>query len=437
MPKPKDLAAEKSADTKKQSQTPTQSRTSSTTTSSPPATTSARSDALLITKKEEVEKACFKLCRAGINLMKLYRNENTTIQKEIEASQKQALTELQELVKDLRECQHATSTVPNFEQVVNNIRDNVEKVNGVLFTHFLDWTTDVSDRIDRLLKMKTPCALTKVDLINTVRQEYDRFRDAQRVRDEQRPTPCTPQDLKVLHDNYEELRKRIDTLEGQIQQYAKDNASFFEKTERTLTTIEQYIRQDAYSTSSSSASSRCSRSPTPKQPETDTKRKMSPTLSTTSSKRARTQRSSRDPPLPGGEASSLRGTPSQTEGRRGISSSHRRTPSRPEIRQRALTPSRNMRSDELRRELTKVEGQLREINAQMEHELRINSARSQQRHQDLRREKEHFLDRRSRLRARQDDLQILARRQDRRARSRENRGSTRDRSRHSSRPRGV
>ncbi|KAK5965319.1 hypothetical protein GCK32_002308, partial [Trichostrongylus colubriformis] len=103
MPKPKDLAAEKSADTKKQSQTPTQSRTSSTTTSSPPATTSARSDALLITKKEEVEKACFKLCRAGINLMKLYRNENTTIQKEIEASQKQALTELQELVKDLRE----------------------------------------------------------------------------------------------------------------------------------------------------------------------------------------------------------------------------------------------------------------------------------------------------------------------------------------------
>ncbi|PIO62971.1 hypothetical protein TELCIR_15447 [Teladorsagia circumcincta] len=371
MPKPKDAATGKPTDAeKKQPQTMSASTTfakgatsktsktatpkSSTSTAiSSPATTSSTEDPVPFTKREDVEKACFKLCRAGINLMGLFCNESNPLQKEIDASQRQTVAELEKLVNNLRELHSTPRTNVNLDQAVTNIRDNVEKANGVLFTHFLDWKTDVSGRIDRLLQMKTPCALTKVDLINTVRQEYDKFRDHQRILDEQRAVPCTPQDLKPLHDNYDELLKRISNLENQVQQTAKDNASFYEKTEKSLAAIEEYIRQDA--DSSSSSSSRRSRSSTRTHPDTAAKRKRSSADSSASSKRARTERSSPDasknPPPPGGEAPSLDRTTPLPEGRH-HTPSRRRTPSESGAQRRSTSRRRTPSKSETQRRST-------------------------------------------------------------------------------------
>ncbi|RCN34162.1 hypothetical protein ANCCAN_19982 [Ancylostoma caninum] len=103
-------------------------------------------------------------------------------------------------------------------QLLDNLRAKVDADNTKIQTQITTWKGDVTDRIDHLLKLKMPCALTKVDMVNAMRAENDAFRSAQKVLEEQRPIPITAAELKPLHDQYQDICTRLDRMEAMITQ---------------------------------------------------------------------------------------------------------------------------------------------------------------------------------------------------------------------------
>ncbi|EYC43156.1 hypothetical protein Y032_0501g2592 [Ancylostoma ceylanicum] len=95
------------------------------------------------------------------------------------------------------------------------------------------------DRIDRLLKLEMPCALSKIDIINTMRGGYDAFRSAQRVLEEQQPIPITAAELKPLHDQYEDICTRLDSMGAMMTQSRMDDETAMAKMQQTLESIQR------------------------------------------------------------------------------------------------------------------------------------------------------------------------------------------------------
>ncbi|WKY03174.1 hypothetical protein Q1695_016460 [Nippostrongylus brasiliensis] len=206
--------------------------------------------------KDDMQKAYDKLYNTGASLIGLISRENAALHQEVEAVRKDTTNEVSKLIHELKQSQQ---TPPgNVVKAVDAMREKFEKDHEALYAHLKDWKTDVSGRIDALLKLKTPCALTKVDMITTMRKEYTSFRESQKLIDSQRPIPATKEDLTPLHEKYEDLNQRITKLETLLVQLKQDNETTMGNITRMFETIQQDLNRQ-YSTSSVSSSTNSSR----------------------------------------------------------------------------------------------------------------------------------------------------------------------------------
>ncbi|KAK6029697.1 hypothetical protein OSTOST_04190 [Ostertagia ostertagi] len=186
--------------------------------------------------------------------------------------------ELIEIISELKYLQGAalqqSSDSYSVETALMTLREVNESGHEKMLEHFHDWKKEVTDKIERLLKLKTPCALTKVDMINTIRKEYQSFQDAQKLLESQRPIPVTATELKELANNYGDLDKRIDRVEVLLNQRLDKMEEALETTKQqqneTLQAIKeamQTIQHKLLTSSSSSSSSSLPAGSSPRKPE--------------------------------------------------------------------------------------------------------------------------------------------------------------------------
>ncbi|KAL6735114.1 hypothetical protein Aduo_005589 [Ancylostoma duodenale] len=95
---------------------------------------------------------------------------------------------------------------------------------------------------EALLKLKTPCALTKAELINTVRKEYDSFRNHQQFLMDSSPKPVTREDLQPILDDQKRVHDTIARIEEKVNQNSKDLAQTMNAVE-LLTKEIQALRE--------------------------------------------------------------------------------------------------------------------------------------------------------------------------------------------------
>ncbi|RCN36691.1 hypothetical protein ANCCAN_17423 [Ancylostoma caninum] len=305
------------------------------------------------------------------------------------------------MVKDLKDRHESQPELAQIAQLLDSLRAKVDADNTKLQTQITTWKGDVTDRINHLLKLKTPCALTKVDMINAMRAEYDAFRSAQKVLEEQRPIPITAAELKPLHDQYQDICTRLDRMEAMITQSRSDNETAMAKMQQLLENIQRGM--DDNSSVSSSRSSHApagQRRPSPIAEQRRTspiagQRRPSPV--------AARRRTSQDPNHRSSRQESRRTPRTRSRSRINPSRQYARTPPRRHpTPSREHSPRRILRGDarspvqrrplptterEYEDELHALEKRIQEINARIEMELRSSSEGALRRLESLRRDK--------------------------------------------------
>ncbi|KIH68993.1 hypothetical protein ANCDUO_00673 [Ancylostoma duodenale] len=176
-------------------------------------------------RKEEIEKAYTKLCRTGMSLIDTAFDERDQLQEEVNRIRQQKGLDASSIVKDLRELH---------QQQLSVIEENWKQMK--------DWQKNIDNTIEALLKLKTPCALTKAELINTVRKEYDSFRNHQQFLMDSSPKPVTREDLQPILDDQKRVHDTIARMEEKINQNSKDLAQTMNAVE-LLTKEIQALRE--------------------------------------------------------------------------------------------------------------------------------------------------------------------------------------------------
>ncbi|KAL6735744.1 hypothetical protein Aduo_006156 [Ancylostoma duodenale] len=350
-----------------------------------------------------------KLDRTGVFLISLVFNENEALHKEVDVARQKGKNELAAMVKDLKERHESQPELAQITQLLDNLRDKVDADNTKIQTQITTWKGNVTDRIDRLLKMKTPCALTKVDMVNAMRAEYDAFRSAQKVLEEQRPIPITAAELKPLHDQYEDICKRLDRMEAMMTQSRRDNESAMAKMQQMLESIQRGMDDNSSVSSKSTHTPEEQRHPSPIAEQRRTspiadQRHTSPRAGQRRpSPVAARRRTSPDPNLRSSRQESGRTPRPRSRSRVNPSRQYARTPPRSHpTTAREHSPRRILRDDvrspvqrrimptmerEYEDELHALDKRIHEINARIEKELRSSSEGALRRLESLRRDK--------------------------------------------------
>ncbi|PIO54751.1 hypothetical protein TELCIR_23878, partial [Teladorsagia circumcincta] len=257
------------------------------------------------------------------------------------------------------------------ESLLMTLREVNEKEHEKMHKNLQDFKKEMADKIDELLELKTPCALTKVDMINTIRKEYQSFQDAQKGLESQRPIPVTATELKELAGSYSDLDKRIDRVEVMLNQRMDKIEETLESTKQqqneTLQSLKEAmetIQKTLLSSFSSSSSS---------SPATSSKR---PYATAPSTERSKT------PP----EARAV----SRTRPQRDSSAIEQKTSSRRATRDtepinRPLLAA--LSNQELKEKISSLDRKIAAINKAMEDALRSTAEGSKRRHEQLRQEK--------------------------------------------------
>ncbi|VDL78559.1 unnamed protein product [Nippostrongylus brasiliensis] len=304
--------------------------------------------------REEFEKAYHSLYKHGASMLEIVWNENRSLKKQLDAHHQQQsegvkeiakeLPELTDLVKELRQMRiQPQAADPKLSTAISTLTEVQKQTHEESKKAFDDWQKDIAMRINNLLQMKTPCALTKVDLINTVRKEYAAFSQRQELRHNERPAVATNEDMQKTLASFEDMRMNLIRLENKLGEVAGQ--------------VQQLCAESRSSSSSSSGANSRQSSP-------------------------RRER--------GSEATRQESTrPKDSDSRQQIDSTSvvdRSPRTNPPTSRKETTPPKTAQ-DSLVQELHDIEERIRTINRQLEIELALNTDDSRKREKDLRREK--------------------------------------------------
>ncbi|VDL82311.1 unnamed protein product [Nippostrongylus brasiliensis] len=140
-------------------------------------------------------------------MLEIVCSENRTIKKQLDANRQQQpegvkeiakeLPELKDIVKERRQMKIQPQAADSkLSTAISTLTEVQKQTHEESKKRFDDWQKDITVRINNLLQMKTPCALTKVDLINTVRKEYATFSQRQELRHNERSAVATNEDMQ-------------------------------------------------------------------------------------------------------------------------------------------------------------------------------------------------------------------------------------------------
>ncbi|VDL81583.1 unnamed protein product, partial [Nippostrongylus brasiliensis] len=118
-----------------------------------------------ISGRDDMVTAYKKTYQTGAALIEAVCNENMALKKEIKELRRTQAPDMSALVSEMKDFYR--ESCPDFsdiEKKLDDLKTTVDHDNDVRLQHLQNWKTDVMDRIDKLLQMKTPCALTKVDM---------------------------------------------------------------------------------------------------------------------------------------------------------------------------------------------------------------------------------------------------------------------------------
>ncbi|VDP40749.1 unnamed protein product [Heligmosomoides polygyrus] len=112
----------------------------------------------------------------------------------------------------------------------------------------VQWQTTIDNRIDAIVNIKTPCPLTKVDVVNTMRKEFTTIRQMVEIQ----PKPIVRDDLNGITEEQAELRTMLARLEEKADRSAKD----LERLATTLKSVQSQMRNVRGATSTTAPSER-------------------------------------------------------------------------------------------------------------------------------------------------------------------------------------
>ncbi|KAL6740232.1 hypothetical protein Aduo_013607 [Ancylostoma duodenale] len=111
------------------------------TTSQP--VTSATEEVSTFLRREDVEKACYKLCRTGVSLISLVCNENETLHQEVVVARQEGKNELAAIVKDLKDRHESQPELAQIAQPLDKLREKINTDNITIQTQITTWKGDV------------------------------------------------------------------------------------------------------------------------------------------------------------------------------------------------------------------------------------------------------------------------------------------------------
>ncbi|KAK5980987.1 hypothetical protein GCK32_019485 [Trichostrongylus colubriformis] len=95
-----------------------------------------------------------------------------------------------------------------------------------------EWQTTPEQKVETLFKLKTPCALTKVQLTTTIRKEVGALRQHQAHLMEIQRKPLARDDIRGIIDDQTELPTTYKRIEDKADQTAKDISHIMDKGDR-------------------------------------------------------------------------------------------------------------------------------------------------------------------------------------------------------------
>ncbi|KAK6017155.1 hypothetical protein OSTOST_17357 [Ostertagia ostertagi] len=183
-------------------------------------------------RQEEIEKAYNKMFRGGATLLSLAYTDFENLQKEISKLRKEKQIDVAAITSELAAIRASGPSDSSAVQELQEMYRQQQQSQETDWKKLKEWQTNLEHKIEALLKLKTPCALTKVELTTTIRKELGSLRQHQAHLMEIQPKPLVRDDIQGIIDDQRELRTTYKRIEDKADQTAKDISHIMDKVDR-------------------------------------------------------------------------------------------------------------------------------------------------------------------------------------------------------------
>ncbi|PIO64814.1 hypothetical protein TELCIR_13541 [Teladorsagia circumcincta] len=183
-------------------------------------------------RHEEIEKAYNKLFRGGATLLSIAYTDFENLQKEVAKLRKEKQIDVTAITNELAAIRASGPSDSSAVQELQEMYRQQQQSQETDWKKLKEWQTILEQKVEALLKLKTPCALTKVELTNTIRKEVGSLRQHQTHLVEIQPKPLVRDDIQGIIDDQRELRTTYKRIEDKVDQTAKDLSHLMDKFDR-------------------------------------------------------------------------------------------------------------------------------------------------------------------------------------------------------------